>query len=246
MAWRSPVGEDTQGQMPIGYDSRLYRMRLRSVEHFPQRETWDCGVACCVMVSRLLGLPYSYSDWKLQCLTHCIWTVDMLLALHRCGIAATMHTTCPGVNPQHATQGFYADESFDSESQRVRAAFLEASSLRLPISTTDVSIGHLSSWQNCVAIVLVDRNVLRCEDCWTPGANTSAASFVGHYIIVVGKRKDDASAVEFVDPASQRSRCWASVGNLEQARSSPGTDRDVIIVRTDQVVETNSYYRIQE
>jgi len=103
-----------------------------------------------------------------------------------------------------------------------------------------------------VALMLVDKRYLRCEDCnglVSRAFRALRTSFVGHFVIVThkivpdsgevleeGKEKGKESKPEvsygFVDPDSSKTRCRVSASLLEQARTAHGTDQDVLLIDT--------------
>jgi hypothetical protein len=70
-------------------DNELYggRPRLKALEvtHYRQRHSWDCGLACAVMVLRAFAVnSVAISELYESCQTHSIWTVDLAHTLTRC------------------------------------------------------------------------------------------------------------------------------------------------------------------
>lgn len=96
------------------------------VPHLRQEESWDCGLACALMVlhSRWyrsgLDLP-SLKD-MVEGAQRSIWTVDLLYLLTSAGVRATMFTTTLGVDPAYEGKGFY-QSSFSRDRKRVTQLF---------------------------------------------------------------------------------------------------------------------------
>lgn len=96
------------------------------VPHIRQEESWDCGLACALMVLRSrwyqsgLDLP-SLKD-MVEDANRSIWTVDLLYLLTSAGVRASMFTTTLGVDPAYEDKNFY-QQSFCRDRKRVTQLF---------------------------------------------------------------------------------------------------------------------------
>lgn len=58
----------------------------RQFPHVQQRDSWDCGIACVLMViSGICGRRYSYRHLQQLLDTKSVWTIDLALLLRRFG-----------------------------------------------------------------------------------------------------------------------------------------------------------------
>ncbi|KAL6581006.1 hypothetical protein OROMI_006929 [Orobanche minor] len=90
------------------------------VPHINQEHTWDCGLACVIMVLRALGV-YDCNIQELEelcCTTsvpfvilipgECgIWTVDLAYLLQKFSVSFTYCTVTLGANPDFSVETFY-------------------------------------------------------------------------------------------------------------------------------------------
>lgn len=82
-----------------------------------QLHSWDCGLACVLMVLRAIGRD---QDMSLQALIqlHCslartssVWSIDLCYLLRRLGVECTLLTIIAGANPSYACEKFYQNVS---------------------------------------------------------------------------------------------------------------------------------------
>ena len=97
---------------------------------------------------------------------------------------------------------------------------------------------RLLAARRAIFISLVDARFLHCSHC-SPTALTAtapaaaadeAAAYRGHFVVLTGF---DGVEIEYVDPNSAATRCFAPPADVERARSSEGTDDDVIEILDD-------------
>uniref|UniRef100_A0A452Z8I3 Guanylyl cyclase n=1 Tax=Aegilops tauschii subsp. strangulata TaxID=200361 RepID=A0A452Z8I3_AEGTS len=79
------------------------------VPHVQQAFTWDCGLACVLMVLRTLGLDCCHGIAELEklCRTTSVWTVDLAYLLHKFSVNFSFFTVTIGANPQYSAETFY-------------------------------------------------------------------------------------------------------------------------------------------
>ncbi|XP_055260909.1 protein GUCD1 isoform X10 [Moschus berezovskii] len=208
---------------------------------------WDCGLACSRMVLRYLGqLDDAEFERALQelRLTRSIWTIDLAYLMRRFGVRHRFCTQTLGVDKGYKNQSFYR-EHFDTEEARVNQLFAQAETCKVLVekwvSVQDIQ-AHLA--QGHVAIVLVNSGVLHCDLCSSPpkyccftpsGPRCFCRSpdYQGHFIVLRGYSRA-AGCVFYNNPAyADPGMCSASVSNFEEARTSYGTDEDILFIYVD-------------
>jgi len=197
-----------------------------------QRE--DTAIECDEEELNTLSIPFRE--------TKSVWTIDLALILARRGVSLKLYTSCDGttgIKNEYRDYAFYKD-NYDDDLRRLPALFDEFYNLmttsqqnsstpitrcRLPL---DALITNLIS---SIFIILVDLNILECKNCsikkTLPDLINPASSFNGHFIILT-RYESATDLFEYVDPASPHERCFTTSLNLEKARSSLGTDDDVL------------------
>ncbi|XP_070331778.1 protein GUCD1 isoform X3 [Odocoileus virginianus] len=208
---------------------------------------WDCGLACSRMVLRYLGqLDDAEFERALQelRLTRSIWTIDLAYLMRRFGVRHRFCTRTLGVDKGYKNQSFYR-KHFDTEETRVNQLFAQAKTCKVLVekwvSVQDIQ-AHLA--QGHVAIVLVNSGVLRCDACsrppkyccFTPGGPRClcrSPDYQGHFIVLRGYSRA-AGCIFYNNPAyADPGMCSASISNFEEARTSYGTDEDILFVYVD-------------
>ena len=185
-----------------------------------------------------------------------VWTIDLTRLLHSAGVSGVrMSSKRIGVDPAHAQHAFY--DHFDQDTVRVESAFKEAARSGIQLQQQHMQVDewvHLSHTGH-VMLVLVDQRFMHCSECTTKSERTlreSAPEFAGHFILILSVTREVAAAaaamataaatgasssnklsgatVTYLDPDARHGPCRMSVGDLERARTSEGTDEDCIIV----------------
>uniref|UniRef100_A0AC11CR22 Guanylyl cyclase domain containing 1 n=1 Tax=Ovis aries TaxID=9940 RepID=A0AC11CR22_SHEEP len=208
---------------------------------------WDCGLACSRMVLRYLGqLDDAEFERALQelRLTRSIWTIDLAYLMRRFGVRHRFCTQTLGVDKGYKNQPFYR-KHFDAEETRVNQLFAQAKTCKVLVEKCRVSMqdiqAHLA--QGHVAIVLVNSGVLHCDLCSSPPKYCCFApsgprrlcrspEYQGHFVVLRGYSRA-AGCVFYNNPAYADRMCSASVSNFEEARTSYGTDEDILFVYGD-------------
>lgn len=207
----------------------------RRLSFVPQRENWDCGLACCEMVLRACGVRAS---GVMDAPRSTVWTIDLLLALHgalspkRAAAALTFTTTCAGAPPPtHFDLPFYQKAPGDAE--RVPLAFAEARARGLTVREEMADLGRVAADLAAGAalfIALVDYRILRCDACGCGGGRGGAPSYQGHYIVLTGCV---GGILQYHDPgraAPSADCCRVGVAAFSEAFTAAGTDADLIRV----------------
>ncbi|XP_049721375.1 protein GUCD1 isoform X1 [Loxodonta africana] len=208
---------------------------------------WDCGLACSRMVLRYLGqVDDSEFESALQALrlTRSIWTIDLAYLMRHFGVRHRFCTQTLGVDKGYKNQSFYR-KHFDTEETRVNQLFAQAKACKVLVEKCTVSVqdiqAHLA--QGHVAIVLVNSGVLHCDLCSSPIKYCCFAprghrcfcrtpDYQGHFIVLRGYNRA-AGCIFYNNPAYADRMCSTSVSNFEEARTSYGTDEDILFVYLD-------------
>uniref|UniRef100_A0A8D0UVW2 Guanylyl cyclase domain containing 1 n=1 Tax=Sus scrofa TaxID=9823 RepID=A0A8D0UVW2_PIG len=230
---RNPAVPGDFVQLPVPIIQQLYH--------------WDCGLACSRMVLRYLGqLDDSEFESALQelRLTRSIWTIDLAYLMRHFGVRHRFCTQTLGVDKGYKNQSFYR-KHFDTEETRVNQLFAQAKACKVLVEKRTVSVqdiqAHLA--QGHVAIVLVNSGVLHCDLCSSPVKYCCFApsghrcfcrspDYQGHFIVLRGYNRA-TSCIFYNNPAYADRMCSTSISNFEEARTSYGTDEDILFVYLD-------------
>ncbi|XP_047264222.1 guanylyl cyclase 1 isoform X3 [Capsicum annuum] len=191
------------------------------VPHINQLHSWDCGLACVLMVLRTLGIKgCNMQELEELCCTMSIWTVDLAYLLQKFSVNFFYFTVTLGANPSFSVETFYKCRSISSE---------------------EISLLILSG--NFLAIVLVDQYKLSHSwlDVCASDLCIDTSVYTGHYIVVCGY-DTDADEFEIRDPASSRKYGKVTSKCLEKARKSFGTDEDLLLIRVEREETKSSYH----
>ncbi|XP_028566986.1 protein GUCD1 isoform X2 [Podarcis muralis] len=211
-AHESPAVDNVQLDVPI----------LQQLYH------WDCGLACSRMVLQYLNLlnddEFQKAIQDLQ-MTESIWTIDLAYLMRHFG-------------------SFYR-KHFDTEENRVNQLFAQSKACKVLVEKRTVTVrdiqDHLA--QGHVAIVLVNAVLLLCDLCSNPvkyccflptGQKCFCRSpdYQGHFVVLCGYSKASGS-IYYNNPAYADRTCRTSINNFEEARTSYGTDEDILFVYRD-------------
>ncbi|XP_010003158.1 PREDICTED: protein GUCD1 [Chaetura pelagica] len=208
---------------------------------------WDCGLACSRMVLQYLNHldndEFQKAIQELQ-LTKSIWTIDLAYLMRHFGVRHKFCTQTLGVDKGYKNQSFYR-KHFDTEENRVNQLFAQAKACKVLVEKCTVTVqdiqNHLS--QGHVAIVLVNAVLLLCDLCSSPvkyccflpiGQKCFCRNpdYQGHFIVLCGYNKASGS-IYYNNPAYADRTCCTSISNFEEARTSYGTDEDILFIYTD-------------
>nr|XP_028566984.1 protein GUCD1 isoform X1 [Podarcis muralis] len=141
-------------------------------------------------------------------------------------------------------QSFYR-KHFDTEENRVNQLFAQSKACKVLVEKRTVTVrdiqDHLA--QGHVAIVLVNAVLLLCDLCSNPvkyccflptGQKCFCRSpdYQGHFVVLCGYSKASGS-IYYNNPAYADRTCRTSINNFEEARTSYGTDEDILFVYRD-------------
>ncbi|KAM3355565.1 guanylyl cyclase 1 isoform X1 [Capsicum galapagoense] len=216
------------------------------VPHINQLHSWDCGLACVLMVLRTLGIKgCNMQELEELCCTMSIWTVDLAYLLQKFSVNFFYFTVTLGANPSFSVETFYK-EQLPNDLVRVDMLFQKARDAGISIecrsiSSEEISLLILSG--NFLAIVLVDQYKLSHSwlDVCASDLCIDTSVYTGHYIVVCGY-DTDADEFEIRDPASSRKYGRVTSKCLEKARKSFGTDEDLLLIRVEREETKSSYH----
>lgn len=201
------------------------------LKHVRQSFSWDCGLACVMMVLQQKGMACALEDLMRVCGTKSVWTVDLAYVLSRYGVDFTFCTVTDGVRPEYDSEAFYKAD-IDADMVRVNRLFQSADSLNICIQKRSVDISEIIECvqRGLMAIVLVDKRFL-------PTSSTIARliqqhvniGYVGHYVVVCGYNPR-TGALLITDPASSKVRVAVPISDFDAARKAFGTDEDLLII----------------
>jgi hypothetical protein len=216
--------------------------------HVKQRETWDCGIACLVMILSHDGGGnqelYSILLNRIGKSTQSIWTADLVWCFyhHYSETDEERHCCCLFVTKslwpnQEWEQLEYYQQGYASDSQRVTYRVHEImqqqhsqSHVLLCPRTESLSIRavkDLVKREDCVAMALVDHSLLLNQPPLAPTGH-----YVGHYIVLTGVLPNNMLVVH--NPALDEGPTYVSLEIFEQAWRAQGTDEDIAFFFTQQ------------
>ena len=225
------------------------RLRLPFVQ---QKRSWDCGLACALMILRELSKGFEEEKNAVKKVhlrdlkaflkgAESVWSIEIALALRAFGAKRVhFYTTEIGAKRQYKNERFY-EKTFEMDAKRVKRAFAIAREKESGIEVRLVEGGMKDEWMERevgeksekMLIVLVDKIVLENGYDDEHGANDefrdhhrSHDGFVGHYVCVVGVKGDSFIIQDPARPEVVRVRKDV----LHRARKSFGTDEDCIVV----------------
>ncbi|KAI4988762.1 hypothetical protein ZWY2020_036079 [Hordeum vulgare] len=174
------------GRIPLARRSYFIDFALLVVlgPHVQQAFTWDCGLACVLMVLRTLGLDCCHGIAELElCRTTSVWTVDLAYLLHKFSVNFSFFTVTIGANPQYSGETFYREQLQEDIDQWTSclAKHLMLESCR-SISAYDIAFLLLSG--HCI-IALVDKSKLNSS--WMNDVHDMQqfdedSDYMGHYV----------------------------------------------------------------
>ncbi|KAK7305817.1 hypothetical protein VNO77_43729 [Canavalia gladiata] len=217
----------------------LRRSLFIEVPHINQIYTWDCGLACVLMVLETIGVNNCDIEALAElCLTTSIWTVDLAFLLQRFSIPFSYFTVTFGANPNYCVESFYKEE-LPNDLVRVDKLFQKAVEAGIDIQCRSISgeeISILILSGKYIAIALVDHSKLSHvlqEDFHVPGVFSNNPGYTGHYVLICGY---DAGAdmFEIRDPASTKKHKRISSKSLDEARKAFGTDEDLLLISLEK------------
>ncbi|GMH36892.1 hypothetical protein BSKO_04765 [Bryopsis sp. KO-2023] len=226
----------------LGLPDPIRGATIVNVPHVNQKEKWDCGLACLMMVLKGKGVKDCDLDYlKKLCPTKSIWTIDLAYLLRRFGVDLAYFTITVGTNPKYASESFYVDH-LQEDQHRVDQLFSEAPDHSIPIYECALPIETLTKicrHGSYTIIALVEKNTLwkstNRGQWWLDSLCGMVGGYVGHYVLICGHHP---KRNEFLirDPAMSIARgVWVGAHALDAARKAFGTDEDLLLVSMNGV-----------
>jgi uncharacterized protein YneR len=165
--------------------------------------SWDCGLACVVAVRSLhggLSCPTLLASLAESFPDKSVWTIDLALLLHSTN-KIRFYTVYAGVNPTHASMGFY--EHLSRDEPRITKAFQTADVLGVEIRLESIGLDYICDRLAAglaVFIVLVDLRWLRCLRC-TSSLRMLQFFYAGHYVLLWRYNRATRTLL-YMDPAA--------------------------------------------
>lgn len=218
----------------------LVQSHFINVPHVKQERTWDCGLACVLMVLKTIGIHhYDIEDLEAFCRTKSIWTVDLAYLLQKLSISFSYITVTLGANPNFSLETFY-EKQLNDDIVRVNMLFQRSQEAGIDIECRSIKGDEIALFilsGKYIVIALVNQYILSqpwTEDVYVSDFYSGSSGYAGHYIVICGY---DAHTDEFEirDPTSSRGRETISSRCLEKARKSFGTDEDILLIHLENM-----------
>lgn len=228
-SWNSPY-------FPLmDFSTPLPSAHFIKVPHVEQLCSWDCGLACVLMVLKTLGIAgHDLKSLGELCCTSSIWTVDLAHLLRLFDVEVAFLTVTIGANPSFAVETFY-QENMEEDGERVNKLFEKAPEVGIQVQWRSISAQELSMLilsGQYLAIALVDKRKL-CypwlEELCLSDCCGMITGYTGHYVVICGYDMD-LDEFEIRDPASSSEHGRISSQALDEARKSFGTDEDLLLI----------------
>ncbi|XP_062154005.1 guanylyl cyclase 1 isoform X1 [Alnus glutinosa] len=229
----------------LRHNTSLPRSYFVEVPHINQQYSWDCGLACVLMVLRTLGISSCNFQGLVElCCTKSIWTVDLAYLFHKFPVNFSFFTVTVGANPSYSVETFY-QEQLPNDLVRVDMLFQKALEDGIKIQCRSINgeeISFLILSGKYIAIALVDQSKL--SQSWAENLTfsdffASNSGYTGHYVVICGY-DTDADEFEIRDPASSSKHKRVSSKCLEEARKCFGTDEDLLLISLEKSEKQNS------
>ncbi|XP_045503443.1 protein GUCD1 [Colias croceus] len=201
-----------------------------NIPQIRQRFSWDCGVACVLMVLREKQRQYFMDNFsrilREEGIGRCTWTIDLCYLLKRFNINHCTYTARCDVNPNYK-------KIHTQVVNRVRKKFTNAVKNGLRLKQNVLSMQEIAHHviNFGPAVLLVDIGLLTCTVCKSHTLSSElrlmfGGSYRGHYICLTGV---SGNRVLYRDPAREHPLCSVTMHRLQMARTTL-TDFDVILV----------------
>ena len=242
-------------------NAELPRLVLWNLKHYKQRMNWDCGLSCVLMCLNEDEREELLKDIPKLCneegFGQSTWTIDLCYMMkNRMPHISFYYTTITlGVDPGYGNEKFY-NSILTKDNVRINTRFKDSAQKGIIIQKRSVSIVELISHiaTKGVCIVLTNANLLSCEECENrsyferPGRYTAnvaktlsccckKTSYQGHYVVLCGYKWAEKKII-YRNPGYSNRECVMSFQMFDDARTSYGTDEDVVFVDLHKKFQT--------
>ncbi|KAK6641523.1 hypothetical protein RUM44_013235 [Polyplax serrata] len=209
--------------------------------HCKQKNTWDCGLSCIMMVLSEKEREFFINNFDEICKAEgfgkSTWTIDLCYLMKRFSIEFIFYTTVVGIDPGHKSQFFYA-KILPQDRERVIQKFRDAKKSGIDVREKSVRTRELIRHiKYCgPVILLVNAGYLTCDHCKKNNFTTKlihcfpqSTNYHGHYIVLCGYSLKNKQ-LYYRNPAYSNRLCAVKFSALNKARFSYGTDEDCIFI----------------
>lgn len=209
--------------------------------HQRQKFSWDCGIACVLMVLSTEARIHLTENLGAICLEEgfgsSTWTIDLCYLLRRYGIPHEYSTVTLGIHAGYHDHSFY-NNILERDGDRVLTRFAQAEQFGLRVMCQREPlhrlIHHIDAGRPI--IVLTDARLLSCDRCKIIRLASElrrrlriSTSYQGHYIVLCGHNRRN-NRILYRNPSLHDHICRMSYSAFDEARFSYGTDEDVIFI----------------
>ena len=224
-----------------------------NLKHYKQRMNWDCGLSCVLMCLSDDERQEILKDVPKLCkeegFGHSTWTIDLcyLFRSQVPTISFNYTTITLGVDSGYQDEKYYSS-ILTKDNERINQRFQLSEQNNISVQKRSVSILELVHHvaNNGVCIVLTNANLLTCEICssiscfskhckYTANVAKSLSCctmkppYQGHYVVVCGYILKEKKII-YRNPSYSDRMCVVPFDMFDDARTSYGTDEDVIFV----------------
>ena len=225
------------------------------LKHYRQRMNWDCGLSCVLMCLKDEERHEITKDIRKLCseegFGHSTWTIDLCYMIkNRMPHISFYYTTVTlGVDPGYGSEKFYSS-ILSKDNERINQRFKASEQNGIVVQKRSVSLSDLVNHvaTNGVCIVLTNANLLSCDVCENNScfgrrcrytgnvAKTLSCCmkppYQGHYVVMCGYNLN-LKQIIYRNPGHSDRECVTSFEIFDDARTSYGTDEDVLFVDLD-------------
>ncbi|GAB6028687.1 hypothetical protein CHUAL_004512 [Chamberlinius hualienensis] len=223
---------------------------ILNVDHVRQKYAWDCGLACVTMIIKNSDARRGFLSKQKEILMKeelqtSVWTIDLVYILKTLNIECWYYTETVGVNHDYKDEPYYR-QSIDADTLRVTKKFNDAESNGIRVSRRVLTLKNiLCHLETDPIIALLDaKYAICCEITHSHkiGEKLSSSvfrvvssiskptSYHGHYVVLVGY-DSTKEIIYYNDPNLSEGFCHISYESFEKARTSKGTDQDLVLVK---------------
>jgi len=184
----------------------------------------ECGQTALKMVLEFFGEKHDINELNELIdseKTKASWTIGIARATGQLKFKTEFYSLHLGANPDLFDIDYYQKETsgFDSSNEKIKKLISSCISFGVELDEKTLNIEEIKSKinENCVAIVLLDWNVI-----------TKKEGYQGHFVPVVGFDKDNV----YVHNAGKEDGAFFKIENelFDKARKAKGTDEDIVFI----------------